>query len=173
MIKKHDQAILDEILLSGGYDKAALIAIMQNIQQEYRYLPRQALEYIAMELDLSPAKIYSVATFYENFSLEPKGRYIIRVCDGTACHVKKSVSLLGTLRKELGLDEEKMTTDDLLFTVETVSCLGACGLSPVISVNDRLYTEMTPEKALAVLEGIRREEAVNHERKHGREKARL
>lgn len=155
-MEEHDRTVLDRILSSCSYDKTALIAVMQQIQHEYRYLPRQALEYIAKELHISPAKIYSVATFYENFSLEPKGKYVIRVCDGTACHVRKSAAILRALKENLGLSGEKKTTDDMLFTVETVSCLGACGLSPVISINDEVHAEMTPEKALAFLEQIRK-----------------
>lgn len=108
-----------------------MIAIMQDIQKEYHYLPQEALCYIAKKLKLSEAKIYGVATFYENFSLEPKGKYVIKICDGTACHVRKSVPILEEFRKVLGVSEEKPTTEDMLFTVETVSCLGACGLAPV------------------------------------------
>jgi len=107
---------------------------------------------------MSEATVYSVATFYENFSLEPKGKYVIKVCDGTACHVRKSIPILQALRKELSLSAEKRTTDDLLFTVETVSCLGACGLSPVITINDKVYGAMTPEKAIELLAEIRKDE---------------
>jgi NADH-quinone oxidoreductase subunit E len=171
MMEGQDRAILNRILSSCNCDKRALIAIMQKIQGKYRYLPRQALEYIAERLGVSPAKIYSVATFYENFSLEPKGKYIVRVCDGTACHVRKSTSILKAIRERLGLGRDKRTTDDMLFTVETVSCLGACGLSPVISINDQIYAEMTPEKALTRLDKIREEEAGNYEKE--REKVHL
>ena len=86
--------------------------------------------YLAKKIDVSIAKIYSVATFYENFSLEPKGKYVIKICDGTACHVRKSIPILNALQNKLNLKEGKKTTDDGLFTVETVSCLGACGLAP-------------------------------------------
>ena len=128
-MKTQERRVLDRILSSRDNNKTALIGIMQDVQHEYRYLPRPALEYIARKLDISPAKIYSVATFYENFSLEPKGKYVIRVCDGTACHIRKSIPILNALRDSLGLSEEKKTTDDMLITVETVSCLGACGLA--------------------------------------------
>ena len=104
---------------------------------------------------MSEARIYSVATFYENFSLEPKGKYVLKVCDGTACHVRKSIPILERLRSELGLSEEKKTTDDLLFTVETVSCLGACGLAPVLTVNDVVHPAMTPDKASELLKELR------------------
>lgn len=101
------------------------------------------------------ARIYSVATFYENFSLNPKGKFVIKVCDGTACHVRKSIPILEQLRSELGLSDKKVTTDDLGFTVETVSCLGACGLAPVLTVNDKVYPAMTPDKASALLSALK------------------
>ena len=100
-----------------------------------------------------------MATFYENFSLEPKGKYVIKVCDGTACHVRKSIPILEEFRKTLGVTEAKPTTPDMMFTVETVSCLGACGLAPVCTVNDVVHPAMTPEKARELIEELRREES--------------
>ena len=135
------------------------IPILQAIQKEYRYLPEEALCYVAKKLHVGEAKIYSIATFYENFSLEPKGKYVIKCCDGTACHVRKSIPILEYLRGELGLSEKKTTTDDLMFTVETVSCLGACGLAPVLTVNDVVHPEMNPDKAAALLKELREKEA--------------
>lgn len=114
---------------------------------------------MADSLGISLAKIYSVATFYENFSLEPKGKYVFKMCDGTACHVRKSIPILEALRKELGLSAKKHTTDDMLFTIETVSCLGACGLAPVLTLNDQVYAKMTPDLALKLLDQVRKEEA--------------
>ncbi len=150
--------IADEILLKHGYKKPAVIAILQDTQRKFRYLPEDVLEYISNRLGISVAKIYSIATFYENFSLKPKGKYVIRVCDGTACHVRKSVPILEALRSSLGLNDQKVTTGDLLFTVETVSCLGACGLAPVITVNDAVYPAMTPDSARKLLEELREAE---------------
>ena len=109
----------------------------------------------AKAVGISQAKIYSIATFYENFSLEPKGRYVIKICDGTACHVRHSLPILEALRKELGLTEAVKTTKDRLFTVETVSCLGACGLAPVLTVNDKVHAAMTPEKTLKLLKELK------------------
>ena len=151
---------LDEILAAHSYDPSLVIAIMQDIQKEYRYLPQDALCYVAKKLKISEAKIYGVATFYENFSLEPKGKYVIKICDGTACHVRKSVPILEEIRNQLGVTAEKPTTDDMMFTVETVSCLGACGLAPVCTVNDVVYPSMTPEKARVMLKEIREKEAM-------------
>ena len=145
----------DEIIASHGLTQAALIPIIQDIQAEYRYLPPELLSYVASKLSIDEAKAYSVATFYENFSFEPKGKYIIKVCNGTACHVRKSVSILERLYSELGLSEEKATTDDMMFTLETVSCLGACGLAPVLTVNDKVYRAMTPDAAAELIRELR------------------
>ena len=145
----------DEIIASHGLTQAALIPIIQDIQAEYSYLPTELLSYVASKLSIDEAKAYSVATFYENFSFEPKGKYIIKVCNGTACHVRKSVSILERLYSELGLSEEKATTDDMMFTLETVSCLGACGIAPVLTVNDKVYPAMTTDAAAELIRELR------------------
>ena len=147
----------DEIVENYGAKASSLIAIIQDIQSEYRYLPPELLSYIAKKIGITEAKAYSVATFYENFSFEPKGKYVIKVCDGTACHVRKSLSILERLYKDLGLSKEKHTTDDMLFTVETVSCLGACGLAPVLMVNDDVYPSMTPDLVTELLKKLKEE----------------
>ncbi|MBQ6996900.1 MAG: NAD(P)H-dependent oxidoreductase subunit E [Oscillospiraceae bacterium] len=146
----------DEIISRYVRDSRSLIPIMQDIQAEYRYLPPELLSYVAGQIGITEAKAYSVATFYENFSFEAKGKYVIKVCDGTACHVRHSTPVLNTLRNELGLSEKQHTTEDMMFTVETVSCLGACGLAPAIMVNEQVYPAMTPEKATALIEDLRR-----------------
>ncbi len=147
----------EQIIERHNNKKSELIAVLQEIQNEYKYLPEDVLEYVSEKMKITPSKIFSVATFYENFSLEPKGKYIIKICDGTACHVRKSIPILNALRKELGLTDKKDTTDDMLFTVEIVSCLGACGLAPVITINDKVYAKMTPEAVTEVIASIRRE----------------
>lgn len=152
-----DFAEVDEILQKYRYEPSNIIAILQDTQAKYRYLPRQAFPYLSEKLGISTARIYSVATFYENFSLEPKGKYVIKICDGTACHVRKSIPILERLRKELGLSETKETTDDLMFSVQTVSCLGACGLAPVLTVNEKVYAAMTPDKASELLVKLKEE----------------
>lgn len=145
----------DEIIARYGKKDSALIPIMQDIQTQYRYLPGELLSYVASQIGITETKAYSVATFYENFSFEAKGKYVIKVCDGTACHVRQSTPVLEALWKELGLSKKKHTTDDMMFTVETVSCLGACGLAPTMMVNEQVHPSMTPEKALALLEELR------------------
>ena len=155
MSKAATCASMDEILEKNGYASKNIIAILQDTQEMYHYLPPEIFPYYSEKLDVSQAKIYSVATFYENFSLEPKGKYVIKICDGTACHVRKSIPILERLRSELALSEERATTPDLLFTVETVSCLGACGLAPVITINEKVYGAMTPDKASELLQTLK------------------
>lgn len=145
----------DEIIEHYGRKPSSLIPIMQDIQGVYRYLPGELLTYVAQQIGVKEAKAYSVATFYENFSFEAKGKYVIKVCDGTACHVRKSIPVLEAFYKELGLNKQKHTTDDMLFTVETVSCLGACGLAPTCMVNEDVHPNMTPEKAVALIKELR------------------
>lgn len=145
----------DEIIGQHGTAQRFLIPIIQDIQSYYRYLPPELLSYVAKQLGINEAKAYSVATFYENFSFEAKGKYVVRVCDGTACHVRKSTAIINQIYAETGLSKEKHTTDDMLFTLETVSCLGACGLAPVLTVNDVVYPAMTPEKVHELFEELK------------------
>ena len=147
----------DVIIETHGAKPEFLIPIIQDIQAEYRYLPPQLLSYVAEKIGITEAKAFSVATFYENFSFEPKGKYVIKVCDGTACHVRKSTTILERIYSDLGLSKDKSTTDDMMFTVETVSCLGACGLAPVLTVNDVVYPSMTPDSASELLQKLREE----------------
>ena len=145
----------DEIIDRYGKAAKSLIPIMQDVQVEYRYLPAELLSYIAEQIGIPESKAYGVATFYENFSFEAKGKYVIKVCDGTACHVRKSTAILNEIRSELGVTPQKNTTDDMMFTVETVSCLGACGLAPVMVVGDEVHPAMTVEKVKELLASIR------------------
>ena len=158
MTENHfDYSVVEAILEKYPKEEVSTIAILQDIQEKYNYLPREIFPYVSEAIGISEAKLYGVATFYENFSLEPKGRYVIRCCDGTACHVRGSIPILDRLRDELGLSESKKTTDDLNFTVETVSCLGACGLAPVMTVNGVTHGAMTPDKASELLKELKEE----------------
>ena len=148
----------NEIIENYGCDQSNPIAIMQEIQAEYKSLSEDTLTLIAEKLGVSTAKVYSVATFYENFSLEAKGKYIIKVCAGTACHVRKTQPIYDAIHDYLGLTGKKKTSADGLFTLETVACLGACGLAPVMTIDDEVHSKMTPEAALALLEDIRKKE---------------
>lgn len=149
----------DEIIAHYGKKPSAIIPILEDIQEEYRYIPRELLTYVANEIGVKESRAYSIATFYKNFSFEPKGKYVIKICDGTACHVRHSAPILAAMQKDLGLSEGKHTTDDMLFTIETVSCLGACGLAPTLTVNDEVHPKMSPEKAVALLNELRGAEA--------------
>lgn len=157
MQKEFDFKVVDSILEKYPASELSTIAILQDIQEHYHYLPQEVFPYIAKKISVGEARLYGVATFYENFSLEPKGKYVIRCCDGTACHVRGSLPILSRLRSELGLSEAKKTTDDLNFTVETVSCLGACGLAPVLTVNGVVHAAMTPDKAAELLSELKAE----------------
>ena len=152
---KIDTAKLDAIIESKGGKKSNLIAILQKVQEEYRYLPEDALIYIGTKMEgLSPATVYGVATFYAQFSLDPKGKYEIKVCDGTACHVRGSMPVLNAIKAHLDLKDGQMTTENGLFSLETVSCLGACGLAPVMMVNEKVYPQMTSDAVKIILDTL-------------------
>ena len=155
---KSDTEKVLSILAAHENNAANLIAILQDVQAEYNYLSEANLMLIADALDISVSRVYSVATFYENFSLEAKGKHIIKVCAGTACHVRKSGPIYDAVYEYLGLSGKKKTSDDGLFTLETV----ACGLAPVMTIDGEVHAKMDPETALALLEDIRaREGAAN------------
>lgn len=158
---KIDFREIDKILEKYEYKKSYLIAMLQNVQEVFRYLPEEAMTYIGEKVDgLSPATVYGVATFYAQFSLEPKGKYEIRVCDGTACHVRGSMPVLNAIRNKLNLKEGQTTCENGLFSLEIVSCLGACGLAPVCVVNDKVYPQMTSDAISVILDTLMKEEGV-------------
>ncbi|MCQ2738802.1 MAG: NAD(P)H-dependent oxidoreductase subunit E [bacterium] len=158
-ITKVDFREIDKILESYDYKKSYLIAMLQRVQEVYNYLPEEAMTYIGKKVEgLSPATVYGVATFYAQFSLDPKGKYEIKLCDGTACHVRGSMPVLNAVRKKLGLSEDKKTTDDGMFSLNIVSCLGACGLAPVVVINDKVYPKMTADAVKIALDTIINEE---------------
>jgi len=157
---KVDLTKVDEIINTYGAKKSNLIAILQKVQEEFRYLPEEVMIYIGTKIEgLSPATVYGVATFYAQFSLEPKGKYEIKVCDGTACHVRGSMPVLNAIKSRLKIKDGQLTTDDGLFSLETVSCLGACGLAPVVVINEKVYPQMTSDAMKIVLDTIFQEEA--------------
>jgi NADH-quinone oxidoreductase subunit E len=148
------------ILDQHGRKPSRLVPILQAVQEEYRYLPQEVLTYVATALDVSPARVYGVATFYSHFAIQPKGKHLVRLCDGTACHVKDSIPILDAIRKRLGLEGKAVTTADMMFTVETVACLGACGLAPVVVIDDQVHGQQTPESAVKLVEEVMAKEAV-------------
>ena len=156
-----------EIIDNNQRNAARLIPILQAVQAEYRYLPEEILTFVATSLGISPARVFGVATFYSLFTLKPKGKYLIRVCNGTACHVKGSMGIYGTVMKKLDLHDGEDSTSDMLFTVETVNCLGACGLSPAMVINDDVYGQLTPQRVSDIIDEIVLKEARNEPDTHG------
>lgn len=152
-----------QIIEKYGYNQAKLIPILQEIQNEYRYLPEELMVYVATMLGTTSSHVYGVASFYSHFTLKLKGKYVVKICDGTACHVKKSTRLLDAVRKHLKLEPGQNTTPDFLFTVETVACLGTCGRSPAMTVNSEVFGLLNDETAVAVIQDIQKKEQANHE----------
>lgn len=141
---------LQPILEKHGKASSALIPIMQDIQAEFGYLPRPAVEEAARWLRVPLSKIYGVITFYAQFHLQPRGKYVLRVCLGTACHVRGGQKVLEAVSKELGIAPGE-TTPDLKFTLERVACLGCCGLAPTMMVNEETFARLNPQKVKEVL----------------------
>ncbi len=131
----------------------ALISVLEELQEHYGYLPKEALQYVSRELGFPLSRVYGVVTFYNLFQLNPPGRYVVRVCRGTACHVNRSDEILKRIKATLGIKEDE-TTPNHLFTLQTVACVGACSLAPVVVVNDRTYGRMTAETATEVVEDL-------------------
>ncbi len=145
---------IQSIIQEYGATESSLIPILQKVQAEYRYLPEEILTFVATALDLPPATVYGVATFYAQFSLEPKGKYLVRACDGTACHVRKNQGVIAAIRKRLGLKPDEKTTPDMRYTFEVVSCIGACALAPAIVVDGKVYGQMTADKVDAAFDAL-------------------
>ena len=142
---------VETILAKYGSKKSSLISILLDIQSEYNYLPKDALVLVSEKLNIRLIEIYTVATFYTVFSLKPRGKYIINVCVGTACHVRGGRRIVDNLQKELAIDVGE-TTEDMQFTLETVRCLGACALGPVMVINGEYYGQLNTKKANAVIQ---------------------
>lgn len=155
--KKIDWDQVSAIIEAHQNEKWGLIPLLQEVQEAVGYVPPEAIQPIAEALHLFPAQVEGVITFYAGFSLEPKGKYVIRVCRGTACHVKGGRSILRLMKKELGLKEDE-TSPDYRFTLETVACLGACFLAPTMMVNRTYYGKLSPTKVQSVLAQFKKEE---------------
>ena len=145
-----DPQLVCDILEKHGFQRAALIAILQDIQAKVNYLPRKALVQVAKSLDLALTDVYEVATFYKAFSLEPKGKHTLQVCLGTACHVRGGARILDYLENRLDV-KAGGTTQDLAFTLESVNCLGACALGPVLVVDHRYHGRVSTHKIESIL----------------------
>ena len=150
-----------KILKEFGKDSAKLIPILQKVQDAYGFLPEDIMRFIANELNISPARVFGVATFFAHFAITPKGKHIVRVCNGTACHVKGSAAIINTVKEKLKLKPGKDTTEDGLFTLECVSCLGACGLAPVMVMDETVHGQITPAKAVEIIDEVVKQEAAH------------
>lgn len=148
---------LDQILSKYKGIKGSLISILQDVQGLYEYLPIEALNYVSEATGIKLAKIYGVATFYTQFRLDPVGKHVILLCQGTACHVNGSKAIEEAICEELGVTEGE-TTEDGLFTLTNVACLGCCSLSPVMMIDGEVHGKLTPKKAREILKAIRAEE---------------
>lgn len=144
------QVKLDEIICKYRNENGPLIPILQEAQAVYGYLPAHVLKHISKTIRVPLAKIYGVATFYSQFRLTPVGRNLINVCLGTACHVRGGAKILETMEKSLHIKDGE-TTEDERFTLEIVACIGACGLAPVISINNKVHGRLTPESLAGIL----------------------
>lgn len=146
-----------EIINKNGNNKSNLIAILQDIQSECNYLPEEALRIVATELNVSLTDVYGIATFFRSFSLKPRGKHLISVCLGTACHVRNAPRILTELQKRLGILPGE-TTKDNEFTLETVNCLGACALGPIVVIDDEYNGQVTVRKVNSILEKFTKKE---------------
>lgn len=151
---KVDLALLDDVLEEYASVKGSLITILQNTQDIYGYLPKEAIERISEETGIAASEIMGVGTFYTQFRFEPVGKYLIMLCQGTACHVNSSELILETIKDELGIDDGQ-TTEDGLFSLKCVACLGCCSLSPVMMINEDTYGSLTPDKTKKILKELR------------------
>ncbi len=145
-----DLGVVCEIIENHGYQRSSLIGILQDIQARMNYLPRKALLQVGKSLDIPVTTIYEVATFYKAFSLEPKGRHTIQVCLGTACHVRGGARILSYLENRLGA-KSGGTTGDLAFTLQSVNCLGACALGPMMVIDKKYYGKINTNKIESIL----------------------
>ena len=151
---KVDLSLIEDTLNEYADVKGSLITILQSTQEIYGYLPKEAIELISKRTGIPTSDIMGVGTFYTQFRFEPVGKYLIMLCQGTACHVNSSELILQTIQDELGIDDGE-TTEDGLFSLECVACLGCCSLSPVMMINEDTYGSLTPDKTRKILKELR------------------
>ncbi|MBQ4569040.1 MAG: NADH-quinone oxidoreductase subunit NuoE [Ruminococcus sp.] len=153
-LEQSDLSLLAPVLSEYKDTKGSLITILQKAQDIYGYLPTDVIYHVAEKTGNTPAKVMGVATFYTQFRLQPVGKYLIMLCQGTACHVNGSERIEAAICEELGIKDGE-TTADGLFTLKCVACLGCCSLSPVMMINEETYGSLTPEKAISILSDLR------------------
>ena len=149
----------DKLDFIKGYEESpsSLIPLLQRTQETFGYLPKEALEEISSYLEIPLTRVLGVATFYAQFRFEPLGKYVIKICHGTACHVNGAENIAQALREETGIDEGQ-TTPDGLITIERVACLGCCSLAPVIMINDKVYGKLTGEAVRKLIRKLKKGE---------------
>ncbi|MBQ2687478.1 MAG: NADH-quinone oxidoreductase subunit NuoE [Clostridia bacterium] len=152
--EKSDLTLIEDVLKEYADQKGSLITILQKTQDIYGYLPIDVIYHIAKRTGSTPARVLGVATFYAQFRLQPIGKYLIMLCQGTACHVNGSERIEAAIKQELGIEDGE-TTADGLFTLKNVACLGCCSLSPVMMINDETYGSLTPDKAITILNELK------------------
>lgn len=143
---------LQHILEDYKLERGSLIGLLQDIQEAYGYLPQEQLAEVSQELDVPLSRLFSLATFYTSFRLEPMGKHHVCICVGTACHVRGASAIVDTLERELQIKSGE-TTEDMQFTVDTVNCLGACALAPLLVVDNQYHGKITQQKAKKLLKG--------------------
>ena len=156
-MKSFNKSSINKLLKAQQKEKRSLVSLLQDIQIKFGYLPREALQHVSTMLDIPLSKLFSIATFYNSFNLEPQGKNTLSVCLGTACHVKNSGNILHMLGRKLYLDGCEGTTSDLAFTVKKVRCLGCCSMAPVVRANDDVYGYMTQTKTANLLKKYRKD----------------
>lgn len=153
-----DLSLISNVLDEYKNKPGSLITVLQKAQEIYGYLPTDVIYHIAQEMDTTPAEVMGVATFYTQFRLKPVGKYLIMLCQGTACHVNGSERIESAICQRLGISDGD-TTDDGMFSLKNVACLGCCSLSPVMMINGETYGSLTPQKAIEIIDGIYAKEA--------------
>lgn len=144
----------DTALSTNGHDRSALIPMLQGVQEKMGYVPKEAISEISKELRVSTSEIFGVLTFYAQFRLKPVGEHMVKICRGTACHVRGAPLIIDAVEDELGLTEGSDTTEDLKFTIEKVACFGACSLAPVVIVDEETKGNITPDQARRMVRKI-------------------
>jgi len=152
---KSDREKVVIILNKYARNRDSLISILQDVQSEYHYLPEDTLRVVARQLDVPLIQVYGVATFFKAFSLKPRGEHMVTVCQGTACHVRRAPAVLDEVKRQLGIEPGE-TADDMRFTLETVNCLGACALGPIVVVDGTYYGQMAPGKVKKILKQLKK-----------------
>lgn len=150
-MKSFNLSAIDAILGKHGTGEESLIAVLKDIQNQYGYLPQEALRHVSEKLAVPLSKIFCIATFYSSFSLEPQGKNVISVCQGTACHMKKGDEVVSSLTRALKLGSDRKTSPDGAFTVEKVRCMGCCSIAPAVQVNGEHYGQVTQNSVANIL----------------------